>query len=122
MKINQSLKLVSMIKPEHNNPIINRREKLLSSINRQIESIKRYKQGEKVRGLWFWIDDKGTMFLPIKYGKTVLELDKGKYSIECSTVDEMECSLETVKSLTRRGSFDDILKTTSDILRSNFLK
>jgi hypothetical protein len=111
-----------MTKPEQTNPIIQRREKLLSSINRQIESIKRYKQGEKVRGLWFWIDDTGTMFLPIKYGKTVLELDKGKFSIECSTIDEVENSLDTVKSLTRRGSFDDILKTTSDILRSNFLK
>lgn len=122
MKISHSLKLVPMTKPEQTNPIIQRREKLLSSINRQIESIKRYKQGEKVRGLWFWIDDKGTMFLPIKYGKTVLELDKGKFSIECSTIDEVENSLDTVKSLTRRGSFDDILKTTSDILRSNFLK
>ena len=122
MKINHSLKLVPMTKPEQTNPIIQRREKLLSSINRQIESIKRYKQGEKVRGLWFWIDDTGTMFLPIKYGKTVLELDKGKFSIECSTIDEVENSLDTVKSLTRRGSFDDILKTTSDILRSNFLK
>ena len=122
MKINHSLKLVPMTKPEQTNPVIQRREKLLSSINRQIESIKRYKQGEKVRGLWFWIDDKGTMFLPIKYGKTVLELDKGKFSIECSTIDEVEDSLDTVKSLTRKGSFDDILKTTSDILRSNFLK
>ena len=122
MKINHSLKLVPMTKPKQTNPIIQRREKLLSSINRQIESIKRYKQGERVRGLWFWIDDTGTMFLPIKYGKTVLELDKGKFSIECSTIDEVENSLDTVKSLTRRGSFDDILKTTSDILRSNFLK
>ena len=122
MKINHSLKLVPMTKPEQTNPIIQRREKLLSSINRQIESIKRYKQGEKVRGLWFWIDDTGTMFLPIKYGKTVLELDKGKFSIECSTIDEVEDSLDTVKSLTRKGSFDDILKTTSGILRSNFLK
>jgi hypothetical protein len=111
-----------MTKPEQTNPIIQRREKLLSSINRQIESIKRYKQGEKVRGLWFWIDDTGTMFLPIKYGKTVLELDKGKFPVECSTIYDVENSLDTVKSLTRRGSFDDILKTTSAILRSNFLK
>jgi len=122
MKIEQSLKLVSVKKPDHQNPVVHRRERLITSINKQLDLIDHYRCGEKVRGLWWWVDESGTFFLPIKYGKTVLELSKGKFSIECSTVDEVENNLETVKTLIRRGSFDEILKSTSETLRSKFIK
>ena len=122
MKIEQSLKLVSVIKPNQQNPVVHRRERLITSINKQLDLIDRYRCGEKVRGLWWWVDESGTFFLPIKYGKTLLELSKGKFSIECSNVDEVENNLETVKTLIRRGSFDEILKSTSETLRSKFIK
>ena len=81
-----------------------------------------YLEGDKVRNLWFWTDEDGNMFLPIKYGKTVLELSKGKYSIKCSNTDEVVKNLETVKSLILKGQFDDILSKTSEELRSKFKK
>lgn len=122
MKIEQSLKLVSITKPEEQNPTVHRREKLIAAINRQLDLLDRYRVGEKVRGLWWWIDESGTVFLPIKYGKTVLELSKGKFSIECSSIEEVEDTLEKVKDMSRRGMFDEVLKTTSDVLRLKFTK
>ena len=122
MKIEQTLKLVSVTKPNYENPVVLRRDRLVSAINKQVELVKRYRLGEKTRGLWFWSDESGVLYLPIKYGKTVLELGKGKYAIECSTIDQVDDSLETVKSMVRRGDFDDVLKTTSEALRSKFLK
>ena len=122
MKIEQSLKLVSVTKPNQQNPVVHRRERLITSINKQLDLIDRYRCGEKVRGLWWWIDESGTVFLPIKYGKTVLELSKGKFSIECSSIEEVEDNLEKVKDMSRRGLFDEILKTTSETLRLKFKK
>lgn len=122
MKIEQTLKLVSVTKPNYENPVVLRRDRLVSAINKQVELVKRYRLGEKTRGLWFWSDESGVLYLPIKYGKTVLELGKGKYAIECSTIDQVEDSLETVKSMVRRGDLDEVLKTTSEALRSKFLK
>ena len=50
MKIEQSLKLVSVTKPNQQNPVVDRRQRLITSINRQLDLIDRYRCGEKVRG------------------------------------------------------------------------
>ncbi|MBL4874864.1 MAG: hypothetical protein JKY41_16170 [Rhodobacteraceae bacterium] len=120
MKLEQSLKLVPVKKPKQVNPIVHRRERLLKSINNQIEMVRRYRLGEKTNRLWFWSDENGNTFLPIKYGKVVLELGKGKYSIQCSSVDDVETNLETVKTLVIRGEFDDILTKVSKEIRAKF--
>ncbi len=122
MKIEQTLKLVAVQKPARTNPVVHRREKVLSAINRQMELVKKYQNGEVTRGLWLWTDESGTTFLPIKYGKTPLELSKGKFAIECSSIEEVEDSLESVKTLIRKGALDEVLKTTSETLRAKFLK
>ena len=120
MKIESSLKLVSVKKPKDRNPVVIRRERLLRHINNQIESIKRFKAGEKVENVWFWCDEEGNIFLPIKYGKTVLELAKGKFSISCSSYDDVEENLETVKSLVLRGCLDNMLSEKAQELRMKF--
>lgn len=122
MNIEQTLKLVAVKKPENSNPVIERREKLITGLNRQLDLIDHYRCGNKVRGIWWWVDESGSIFSPVKYGKTVLELSKGKFAIECKSIEELESTLETVKDLTRRGQFDEILKRTAEELRSKFLK
>lgn len=106
MKIESSLKLVSVKKPKERNPVVVRRERMLRHLNNQIELVKKFKSGEKTENVWFWSDEEGNIFLPIKYGKTVLELSKGKFSISCSSYDDVEDSLETVKTLVMRGNLD----------------
>lgn len=122
MKIEQILKLVAVTKPKDPSPIINRRDKLVSSINRQLAIIERYALGESVRGKWFWTNDSGGYYLPIKYGKQVLELGKGKFAIECSNLDEVEDALIKVRALIKQGDFDSVLENTSKEIRSKFMK
>ena len=120
MKVESSLKLVSVKKPNERNPVVIRRERLLRHLNSQIELTKRFKAGEKTDNVWFWSDEEGNIFLPIKYGKTVLELSKGKFSISCSSYDDVEDNLETVKSLVLRGCLDGTLAEVSQTIRSKF--
>ena len=122
MKIDSSLKLVAVKKPRQQNPVVLRRERMLRHLNNQVELVKKFKSGQRTESAWFWSDEDGNIFLQIKYGKTMLELSKGKFAISCSSYDDVEDNLETVKSLVMRGSFDDILTETSQVLRSKFKK
>ena len=72
--------------------------------------------------MWFWTDEDGNIFLPIKYGKKELELSKGKFSIQCSSLDDVENSLDSVKSLVMRGALDQILTQVSEEIRKKFGK
>ncbi len=122
MKIEQTLNLVPVKKPTERNPLVQRRERLVKSINRQLELVKKYRLGEKTTRMWFWTDEDGNIFLPIKYGKKELELSKGKFSIQCSTLDDVENNLESVKSLVMRGALDQILTQVSEEIRKKFGK
>lgn len=120
MKFDQSLKLVPVKKPKLGNPIVQRREKLLKSINNQVELLQRYKNGEKANRIWFWKDEDGNIFLPIKYGKVVLELGKGKFAIQCGSVEDIKTNLEAIKSMVSKGDFDEVLDTASTQIRKKF--
>ena len=122
MKFEQSLNLVPVKKPDSLNPIVQRRERLIKSINRQLELIQKHRIGEKTTRVWFWTNEDGNYFLPIKYGKQVLELGKGKFSIQCSSLDDVETNLESVKTFVMKGEFDQILTTVSREIRKKFGK
>lgn len=122
MKLDQSLNLVPVKKPDQQNPVVLRRERLLKSINRQLDLVQKYRMGERTTRVWFWIDEEGNYFLPIKYGKHVLELGKGKFSIQCSSLNDVENSLESVKSFVMKGEFDQVLTEISREIRKKFGK
>ena len=69
---------------------------------------------------WFWLDDSGSYYLSINYGKSPLELAKGKFSIVCRELDEVMTSLQTVRSSILKGDFDTLLERRSKSIRSNF--
>jgi hypothetical protein len=122
MSIEKTLNLVPVKKPNERNPVVCRRERLIKSLNRQLELVKKHRIGEKTTRLWFWSDDEGNYFLPIKYGKLVLELGKGKHSIQCSSLDDVENSLESVKTFATKGELDQILTKASQEIRRKFKK
>ena len=122
MKVEQMLKLVAVTKPKDQSPVVHRRDKLVSSINRQLALIEKYALGESVRGTWFWTNDSGGYYLPIKYGKQVLELSKGKFAIDCSNLDEVEDALIKIRALIKQGDFDSLLENISKDLRLKFMK
>ena len=122
MNLDKTLNLVPVKKPMFQNPVVIRREKLIRSINKQIANVNRVMSGSKPSREWFWINEQGEYFLHIKYGKQVLELGKGKFSIQCSNLDQILESLEIVKTEIIKGSFDKVLTEQSDQIRKNFVK
>ena len=122
MKLEQTLNLVPVKKPKHNNPIVQRRHRLVNNINKQIEAVRKFQLGEKVSRIWWWSNEEGEIFLPIKYGKNDLELAKGKYSIQCQNMNDVEKSLETVKLLASKGQLDELLTNISKDIRAKFGK
>ena len=120
--IEQSLNLVPIKPPTYGNPVTDRRNRLVRNINYQIELVNKFRIGEHIKKQWFWNDDEGNIYLPIKYGKNTLELGKGKFAIKCSSIDDVQRNLETVKTLTLMGNLDLILASISKNIRNKFMR
>lgn len=120
--IEQALALVPVSKPKEINPVVQRRNRLIKAIRRQKSLVDAYKAGESTKRTWFWINEDGKIFLQIKYGKTAIELAKGKFSIQCSSLDDVISNISIVETLVAKGEFDVILSNISKEIRSKFKK
>jgi hypothetical protein len=120
--IEQALTLVPVTKPKTLNPVVQRRTRLLKSIRRQQTMVQSYKAGEKTQRTWFWMNEEGKIYLQIKYGKLSLELSKGKFAIQCGSLDDVASNLQIVETLVNKGEFDVMLTSVSKEIRSKFDK
>ena len=120
--IEQALALVPVTKPKTLNPVVQRRTRLLKSIRRQQTMVQSYKAGEKTQRTWFWMNEEGKIYLQIKYGKLSLELSKGKFAIQCGSLDDVSINLQIVETLVNKGEFDAMLTSVSKEIRSKFDK
>ncbi len=120
--IEQALALVPVTKPKTLNPVVQRRTRLLKSIRRQQTMVQSYKAGEKTQRTWFWMNEEGKIYLQIKYGKLSLELSKGKFAIQCGSLDDVSSNLQIVETLVNKGEFDVMLTSVSKEIRSKFDK
>ena len=120
--IEQALALVPVTKPKTLNPVVQRRTRLLKSIRRQQTMVQSYKAGEKTQRTWFWMNEEGKIYLQIKYGKLSLELSKGKFAIQCGSLDDVASNLQIVETLVNKGEFDVMLTSISKEIRSKFDK
>jgi len=80
----------------------------------QIEVAKRVSQ-------WFWTDNNKT-YVQIRYGTRVLELQKGKNTIECSSSDDLVKALAIVRSSVANGELDSVIEAASVKVRERFRK
>ena len=120
--IEQTLSLVPVTKPSTINPVVQRRTRLLKSIRKQQSLLEAYRLGEKTNRAWFWVGEEGQIFLQIKYGKKALELSKGKFAIQCDSLDDVAVSLDQVTKLVHKGEFDQLLEAVSREIRAKFGK
>ena len=120
--IEQALSIVPVTKPKAMNPVIQRRHRLLKSIRRQQALVEAYKAGDKTYRTWFWMSEDGKVYLQIKYGKLALELGKGKFAIQCKSLDDVLSNLTIVETLVNKGEFDPMLTVISKEIRSKFGK
>ena len=55
------------------------------------------------------MDDPGSYYLSNNYGKSPIELAKGKFSIVCTGLKQVKSSLETMESSVLKGELDIVL-------------
>ena len=70
---------------------------------------------------WFWTDNNKT-YLQIKYGTKVLELQKGKNTIETASHDDLVKTLGIVRTCIANGELDAVIEAASVKVRERFGK
>ncbi len=140
------LKLVTAVKPHHMPDVVKRRYKLSSKLWEQIQlakslflnqpfdlkKVKTVKNAEtgqsetvsvpKTIRPWWFNADNGSICFSIKYGAKVVELAKGKPSIQVDSGLDLISTLELVKQAIEEGELDSQIEQVSGALRSNFKK
>ena len=116
------LKFAATARPDKADSNIQRRHKLVRRIDQQIGYVRQMIEGGQPRAAWVWMDEAGTYFLPIKYGRQPIELKKGMFSIQCSDLDTVEAALCTVRAMVLNGDFDEQLTKASSDIRQKFGK
>ena len=138
------LKLVAAKRPQTASPIVQRRNKLSNQLWEQIELASAAVDGkiyapirmrtvkDKLTGerktieaakrvkQWWFVADNGRVCLQVRYGTRVLELAKGKNSIEVGNESELVAVLETVKKCVELGELDSQIEAASAAVRERF--
>lgn len=139
-----SLKLVAAKRPQNAAPIVLRRNKLSNQLWEQIQLAKSLAAGQtyaptrlrtvkdKLTGerktveavkrikQWWFVADNGKVCLQVRYGTRVIELAKGKNSIEVGSGDELQAVLQAVKSAVEAGELDVQIDAASAAVRERF--
>ena len=140
------LKLVAAKRPQTASPIVQRRNKLSNQLWEQIELARASSEGKtfapiRLRNIkdkltgerktieaakrvkqWWFVAENGKVCLQVRYGTRVLELAKGKNSIEVANGDELLSVLETVKQCVEVGELDAQIEVASTAVRARFVK
>ena len=131
MSFIQSLTLTKQDKSKHNNPLIQKKSKLIERINEQIQLAKnsayaplhkkRIKRDDgstavievhKKLKRWWHIGLDGKVELVIRNGNKPLELSKGKDAISLNSVADVEPTLVALKQAVLDGELDELLLPT----------
>lgn len=139
-----ALKLVAARRPQTAPPIVQRRNKLSNQLWEQIELARASADGvayapmrmrtvkDKITGerhtvqavkrvkQWWFVADNGRVCLQVRYGTRVLELAKGKNSIDVGTTAELIAILDTVKKSVELGELDVQIDAASAAVRARF--
>ena len=131
-----TLKLVAATRENKVSPVLQRRQKLIKKLDEQIllataalngeiyqstkfknvvnaEGVKEYKQVPKRVRAWWWKNDTGKYNLVVRYGARIVELSKGKNSIELENEAAILPTLDLVKKIIEAGELDAAITAVS---------
>ena len=138
------LKLVAAKRPQAAPPIVQRRNKLSNQLFQQIELARCLSEGKtyapmRLRNIkdkltgerrtveavkrvkqWWFVADTGKVCLQVRYGTRVIELAKGKNSIEVGNAAELMTVLTAVKTAVEAGDLDAQIDAASAAVRERF--
>jgi hypothetical protein len=86
-----------------------------TGLRKQVETTKRVKQ-------WWFTADNGKLVMNVRYGARVIELAKGKSSIEIGSADQLLPTLELIKQAVEAGELDAQIEAAANKLREGFAK
>jgi hypothetical protein len=142
----ETLKLTTAKKPTHIPAVVFRRNKLSSKLWEQIQLAKSQIDGtpfvvtkfksikDRETGLrrqveipkrireWWFRNDAGKVCVSVKYGTKVIELAKGKHSVEVENAQALVKALELVKQAVEAGELDAQIESASGALKLGFKK
>jgi len=139
-----SLKITNVVRQTTTNTSEFRKNKLLKKLDEQIALATAQKNGElfKVKRLknikdgngnstqievakrvspWFWTDNNKT-FVQVRYGTRVLELQKGKNTIETASAEDLVKTLGIVRTCVANGELDSLIEAAGVKVRERFGK
>ena len=140
-----ALKLSTAKKSLNTTPVVHRRNKLGKKLWEQIQLAQAHLAGKqftttrfqtvrdedgvrrsvevpkRVRA-WWWNSDNGKISLNVRYGARVVELAKGKSTIEIVASTDLIPTLELIKKAVEAGELDTQIETASIKLREGFTK
>jgi hypothetical protein len=142
-----SLKVINAVKQVANDSTQFRREKLCKKLDEQINlaiavsegntyTVKRQRNikdkdsgltttvevNKRVRQWWFVNRDTNKVALQLRYGTKVIEFAKGKNAIEVNSGEELITTLQKLRTATMSGELDEIITTTSLLVKARFKK
>lgn len=74
---------------------------------------------KRVRQWWF-VADNGKLCLNVRYGAKLIEITKGKSTVEVGTTAELVPTLEIIKGAVEAGELDAQLEQVSDAVAAAF--
>jgi len=140
-----ALKLSTAKKSLNTTPVVHRRNKLGKKLWEQIQLAQAHLAGKqftttryqtvrdedgvrrsvevpkRVRA-WWWNSDNGKIALNVRYGARVVELAKGKSTIEVAAPTDLIPTLELIKKAVEAGELDTQIESASIKLREGFTK
>ena len=128
MELLKTLKLTRYQRSNTNNPVLQRRIKLVARISEQIllaenpnykslsvhtvaddsGELREVEVGKRVLR-WWRVGADGTVELTVRYDSRMLELAKGMDAVELASTDELVGVLEQFKAAAERGEMDDMV-------------
>ena len=135
-----TLKLVTATRATHVSPVIQRRQKLIAKIDEQIclataamdgtiyqptkfknvvnaeTGEKQYQQVAKKVRAWWWRNEAGKVNLVVRYGARIIELAKGKNSIELENEAAILPTLDLIRKAAEAGELDEAITSVSKVI------
>ena len=135
-----TLKLVTATRATQTSPAIQRRQKLIAKIDEQIclataamdgtefkptkfknivnaeTGETEYKQVAKKVRAWYWKNDAGKWNLVVRYGARIIELSKGKNSIELENEAAILPTLDLIRKAAEAGELDEAITSVSKVV------
>ena len=133
----KALNFVAVPKQAANDPVQSRRNKLITQLEQQRELakdesyvVRRQKWVKQEDGgkqlvdrpkrvkRWWRTDGSGSIYLLVRYGNRLIELDKGKAAITVGTKDNLVSVLDAVIAAVRAGELDGAIEVTKAVERA----